>query len=210
MYACSWAAHLAPWSPTADALGGTHEGMFAQALARGRDEARSGTGCRLLAFTHDGALVGGFNLNTIVRGVFQNANAGWWVSADQLRKGYATEGVRALLALAFAPLANARATIRNAGADPMVDGITSGLGLHRVQCGVIPRNTASLAVAAKAGFRAEGMALQYLKIAGRWEDHQMFARTIEDGPLPPLRPADRPTDRLAVRPPQHKEQPCRD
>lgn len=181
MYACSWAQHLAPWSPSPDALGGSHEGMFAQALARGRDEARSGTGCRLLAFTHDGALVGGFNLNTIVRGVFQNANAGWWVSADQVHKGYATEGVRALLALAFAPLANG-----------------GGLGLHRVQCGVIPRNTASLAVAAKAGFRAEGMALQYLKIAGKWEDHQMFARTIEDGPLPALHPA------------QNKEQACRD
>lgn len=171
-----WADHLAPWSPVAQMMGGDPEGMFAQTLRRSQHEWTDGTGCRLLAFDSAGALVGGFNLNAIVRGAFQCGHAGWWVAADQLRRGYATEGVRALLGLAFAP----------AAPDTRPDGTRCGLGLHRVQCGVIPSNIASLAVAERAGFRREGLALRYLCIAGQWQDHVIFARTVEDGPLPPV------------------------
>jgi len=54
--------------------------------------------------------------------------------------------------------------------------------LHRVQAAVIPRNTASLAVVRRVGLRPEGTALRYLRIAGLWEDHEIFAATLEDGP----------------------------
>jgi ribosomal-protein-alanine N-acetyltransferase len=49
-----------------------------------------------------------------------------------------------------------------------------------VQAAVIPRNTGSRRVLAKAGFREEGLALRYLEIAGRWEDHVLHAITSED------------------------------
>jgi ribosomal-protein-alanine N-acetyltransferase len=77
------------------------------------------------------------------------------VSAEVVGRGLATEGVRALLDVAFA-------------APP-------GLALHRVQANVIPDNVRSLRVAEKAGFRREGYAPRYLKIAGEWRDHVMFA-----------------------------------
>ena len=35
-------------------------------------------------------------------------------------------------------------------------------------------------VAEKAGFRLEGRALRYLKINGTWEDHDVYALTVED------------------------------
>jgi ribosomal-protein-alanine N-acetyltransferase len=35
-------------------------------------------------------------------------------------------------------------------------------------------------VAEKAGFRLEGRALRYLNIAGRWEDHDVYALTEEE------------------------------
>ena len=54
------------------------------------------------------------------------------------------------------------------------------LGLHRVQANIIPRNVASVRVAEKAGLRREGLALRYLRINGAWEDHAMYARTLED------------------------------
>ncbi len=160
----SWATHLGPWSPLPPVLSdGTpdFEAMFAQSLARAAEGYSNGTACRLLGFDAAGALVGGFNLNNITRGIFQNADAGWWVALDQTRKGYATEGVAALVrhALASAP---------------------GGLGLHRVQCGIIPRNAASAAVAARVGFRREGLAQRYLKINGVWEDHVIFALTAEE------------------------------
>ena len=53
-------------------------------------------------------------------------------------------------------------------------------GLHRVQPAIIPRNLRSVRVAEKAGFRLEGRALRYLKINGTWEDHDVYALTVED------------------------------
>ena len=80
------------------------------------------------------------------------------------RQGLATEGVIAMLDLAFAP-------------EP------AGLGLHRVQANIIPHNAPSLRVAEKAGFRREGLALAYLNIAGEWRDHLMFAKLADEHTL---------------------------
>jgi ribosomal-protein-alanine N-acetyltransferase len=154
--------HLAPWSPAEDPPL-TAATRFERAVARAREGLDSGTACRLAAFLADGRLAGLFNLNNIVRGVFHSADAGWLVAADCTNQGIATEGVTALLEIAFAPAAAGR-----------------GLGLHRVQAAIIPANLPSLRVAARCGFRREGYARRYLKIAGRWQDHILFARTAED------------------------------
>ena len=45
---------------------------------------------------------------------------------------------------------------------------------------VIPRNTASLRVIERNGFRHEGRAERYLQINGVWEDHDIFALTAEE------------------------------
>jgi [ribosomal protein S5]-alanine N-acetyltransferase len=42
---------------------------------------------------------------------------------------------------------------------------------------VMPRNTGSIRVLEKNGFREEGYAVGYLCINGVWEDHRIFART---------------------------------
>ena len=44
----------------------------------------------------------------------------------------------------------------------------------------MPRNAASIRVLEKNGFRREGVAPSYLRINGTWEDHIIFARTVED------------------------------
>jgi [ribosomal protein S5]-alanine N-acetyltransferase len=54
------------------------------------------------------------------------------------------------------------------------------LGLHRLQANVQPGNDASLALIRGAGFRREGYARRYLKIGGRWRDHEMWAVLAED------------------------------
>ena len=54
------------------------------------------------------------------------------------------------------------------------------LGLHRLEINIVPRNARSIAVAERAGFRREGIARRYLKIAGRWEDHVRYAKLSED------------------------------
>lgn len=151
-----------PWMPAASP-GVTARDIFERELGRTRSGARSGSHLRLGGFLHDGSLAGIFALNEIVRGVLQNAYASWQVRADLWSQGLGTEAVRALLDVAF---------------DPRPD----GLGLHRVQANIMPSNTPSLRIAEKLGFRREGTALRYLRIAGRWEDHVMFALTSEDRP----------------------------
>jgi [ribosomal protein S5]-alanine N-acetyltransferase len=45
---------------------------------------------------------------------------------------------------------------------------------------VMPRNRPSIRVLEKNGFRREGLAQRYLQIAGRWEDHAIYAITAEE------------------------------
>ena len=124
---------------------------------RGRPAgARLGRGLPF-AIVEDGELAGAVNLSGIVRGVFENAYLGYWVDGARGGRGVATEAVRLAVLHAF-----------------------DEAGLHRVQAAVIPRNAASVRVLEKVGFRAEGLALRYLRIAGRWEDHRLFALTSEE------------------------------
>jgi ribosomal-protein-alanine N-acetyltransferase len=51
----------------------------------------------------------------------------------------------------------------------------SRLGLHRVEAACLPANEASRRLLLKSGFREEGYAREYLRINGRWQDHQLFA-----------------------------------
>jgi len=151
---------FAPWSPTM-AADDTPETLFEKQLRRTTDGLASGRDMRLAGFTDDGRLAGIFNLNEIVRGDFQNAYAGWRVNVELARQGYGAEGVSALVKrVAFVPA-------------------PQGLGLHRVQANIIPTNLPSIRLAERCGFVREGLARRYLRIAGVWQDHFMYARVAE-------------------------------
>ena len=155
--------HFRPWMPKPPD-GETIEQAFQSELERFETGRVTGTAERRVALLEDGRMAGVFGLSQIFHGPFKNAYAGWRVAADCLGRGLATEGVIALLDLAFAP-------------PPL------GVGLHRVQANVIPDNVPSVRVAEKAGFRPEGIALRYLEIDGRWQDHVMFAKTADEHAL---------------------------
>lgn len=155
--------HLQPWAPRR-ASDETPDVWFSKTLDRANHEWASGTGVRFFGFLNDEKLAGTFSLNNVIRGVFQNTDAGWLVMADCLRRGIATEGVNAILGMALRP-------------EPL------GLGLHRVQANIIPRNEASVRVAKKCGFREEGFARQMLLINGQWQDHIMFAKLAHEHPV---------------------------
>jgi ribosomal-protein-alanine N-acetyltransferase len=48
------------------------------------------------------------------------------------------------------------------------------LGLHRVQAGTLLHNVGSQRVLERNGFTRIGLAQDFLKIAGRWQDHILF------------------------------------
>jgi ribosomal-protein-alanine N-acetyltransferase len=107
--------------------------------------------------THGGELAGIINLNGIMRGLFQTAFLGYYAFAPHASRGYMGEALSQVLRLAFG-------THR----------------LHRVEANIQPDNQASIALVERAGFRREGYSPRYLKIAGRWRDHERWAITVEE------------------------------
>ena len=149
-----------PWTPEIPA-GQTTEDQFNVQLNRASAGIGSGTEYRFVGLLDDDRIAGFFSLSQVFRGAFENAFAGWSVSADVAGRGLATEAVGALLDIAFR------------------DG-PFGLNLHRVGASVIPTNLASIRVAEKNGFRREGLGVKYLKIAGQWQDHILLAKLREE------------------------------
>ena len=147
--------HLEPWMPQRDESWFDLEARRAD-LEHEVAEHTAGTGYHFAAVVHD-RIVGRIDVSNVVRRVWQNATIGYWIAEEHGGKGYATAAVRLASDFAF-----------------------GRAGLHRLQAAVMPRNGASLRVLEKAGFRREGLAARYLRINGRWEDHILFATTLEE------------------------------
>jgi ribosomal-protein-alanine N-acetyltransferase len=99
----------------------------------------------------DGAICGRINLNSIIRGAFQSASVGYWVSESYAGRGLASAAVAEVIGIAF-----------------------KQLGLHRLEAGTLLHNTPSQRVLARNGFRPFAVAEAYLRIAGKWQDHILF------------------------------------
>jgi ribosomal-protein-alanine N-acetyltransferase len=127
---------------------------FEAYLKRGRDERSA---CFLVCGVEDGRIVGAMNLSEIVRGIFRSAYLGYYVGEPYAGRGYMTEALGLLLGQAFGPLR-----------------------LHRIEANIQPGNTASIALVRRAGFVKEGYSRRYLKICGRWRDHERWAILAED------------------------------
>jgi ribosomal-protein-alanine N-acetyltransferase len=100
---------------------------------------------------------GDARLGQIFYGHFRNAYLGYYAFEPYAGHGYMREGLELVLRHAF-----------------------GALKLHRVQASIQPENERSIALVRSAGFREEGLSLRYLKIGGRWRDHEHWAITIED------------------------------
>ena len=128
--------------------------QFAAYLRRCRRESFEGF---LVCRRQDGAIVGRINVSEIVRGNFRSAYVGYEVGAAFAGQGYMTEALPLLLRHAF-----------------------GRLGLHRLEANIQPGNAASIALVRRAGFTREGFSRRYLKVGGRWRDHERWAIVRED------------------------------
>jgi ribosomal-protein-alanine N-acetyltransferase len=144
--------YLAPWSPLQDDAYFTVRGQR-EVLGRDLWAYERGTMLPLVILDPAGQVCGRINLNSIIRGAFQGASVGYWVSQSHAGRGIASAAVAEVIDIAF-----------------------SQLGLHRLEAGTLLHNTPSQRVLARNGFRPFAVAEAYLKIAGRWQDHILFSR----------------------------------
>ncbi len=121
-----------------------------------RDD-RPDTAQFLVCRRSDDAIVGFVNLNTIFLGALQSASIGWASFRPHVGAGHLTEGVELALRMAF-----------------------TSLRLHRVEANIQPANERSRDLALRCGFSLEGFSPKYLKIGGRWRDHERWAVVVDD------------------------------
>jgi len=149
-------AHLAPWEPPLPA-DHAEPAVLRRSLA---DAALAFDGVLALRWwlsprDAPGRVVGSVHLSAIARGPFQSCHLGYALDAGCEGRGLMHEALAAVVAEAFSPAVN----------------------LHRIQAAVRPENARSIALLQRTGFRDEGLARDYLFIAGAWRDHRLFART---------------------------------
>jgi ribosomal-protein-alanine N-acetyltransferase len=111
----------------------------------------------LVCRVSDEKIAGAVNLSQIFRLSFQNCYLGYYLFAPFTGGGMMTDAVGLVLRHAF-----------------------QNLKLHRVEANVQPENTNSINVLRRNNFTKEGFSRRYLKIGGRWRDHERWAILVED------------------------------
>lgn len=99
-----------------------------------------------------GSLAGVVDIDDIVRGALQSASLGYYALAPYAGQGLLREGLGLVIHHCF-----------------------RDLKLHRLEANIQPQNRRSIALVGSLGFRLEGVSPRFMKIGGRWRDHQRWA-----------------------------------
>jgi ribosomal-protein-alanine N-acetyltransferase len=127
------------------------------ARAAGEDDDLPTHRCRLVCRPEDGAIVGVVNCNQVVWGALRSGTLGYYAFATTAGRGYLRSGVARMLVELF-----------------------DEWELHRVEAAVQPENLRSRALLATLGFRLEGFSPRYLRLRGRWRDHERWALLVDE------------------------------
>ncbi len=97
------------------------------------------------------------NLNIITYEALCSAYLSYYVVQRFAERGYMKEGLRQVIDVAFGEL-----------------------GLHRLEANIQPGNERSVRLVESLGFQYEGFSPRYLKINGKWCDHERWALLADD------------------------------
>jgi ribosomal-protein-alanine N-acetyltransferase len=109
-----------------------------------------------LVLTDADELAGVVNISEIVRGALCSGYLGYYAFAPHAGRGHLRSGLAEVIRLAFRKYK-----------------------LHRLEANIQPGNRRSIALIKGLGFAREGYSPRYLKIGGRWRDHERWALTVE-------------------------------
>ncbi len=110
-----------------------------------------------LVVTSADAIAGVINVSEVVRGHFQSAYLGYYALEPCAGQGLMRQGLQRVIAHCFGKLR-----------------------LHRLEANIQPENRRSIALVQQLGFACEGLSPRYLKVGGRWRDHQRWALLAEN------------------------------
>ena len=113
---------------------------------------QTGNASLLICRRDNDQIVGVVNATNIVLGLFRSAYLSYYAFAGHEGQGLMREGLLAAIRHAF-----------------------HSLKLHRLEANIQPGNTKSLGLVEACGFSKEGYSPRYLKIGGRWRDHERWA-----------------------------------
>jgi len=105
-----------------------------------------------VALDHSDEIAGVIDIGNIVRGYFQSAYLGYYAFVPFTGSGYMRKGLHQVITYAFRKLK-----------------------LHRLEANIQPDNERSIALVSGLGFKLEGVSPRYLKVCGRWKDHERWA-----------------------------------
>jgi ribosomal-protein-alanine N-acetyltransferase len=147
--------HLRRWEPRRSESYYTQE-FWETEIKRIHNDFFLGQALRLSIFfrkSPKGPIIGVCNFTTILRGVFQACFLGYSVDHKYQGQGIMYESL-----------------------DASTDFVFKYLKLNRIMANYMPRNEKSGKLLRKLGFVVEGYARDYLKIAGKWEDHILTSK----------------------------------
>lgn len=148
-------AHLAPFEPRRDPEFYEVATWEAQIMLA-RADFEADRSLRMWLFTHEDAVhpVGNVALSNVIRGVKQSCSLGYALAAHAQGKGYMREILPVVIRFAF-----------------------EVMNLHRIEANYMPHNARSGKLLDDLGFAREGLAHDYLRIAGEWRDHVLTSLT---------------------------------
>jgi [ribosomal protein S5]-alanine N-acetyltransferase len=106
----------------------------------------------LICMRESGALAGVISITNIVLGPFRSGYLSYYAFSGYERQGLMREGLLLAITRAF-----------------------KKFKLHRLEANIQPENAQSIALIKSCGFKKEGVSPRYLKISGRWRDHERWA-----------------------------------
>lgn len=140
--------HIDPWEPERD------ESFYSLASCRDRAAiAYSGFFQKQsvnfsILDGHESEIIGICNFTNIIMGPFQACYMGYSIASKYEGHGLMSEAANEAIKFMF-----------------------EKIGLHRIMANYMPHNKRSARLLEKLGFEKEGLAKDYLKINGRWQDH---------------------------------------
>jgi [ribosomal protein S5]-alanine N-acetyltransferase len=145
--------HLRPWEPARDDIFYTRQATENQLDTMQKQMQAETAIYWIVELQANAKMVGECSFTNIIRGAFQACHLGFSIARECEGMGLMHEALQIAISDIFV-----------------------NHGLHRIMANFQPGNSRSEKLLKQLGFQYEGLALEYLKINGKWTDHILTSK----------------------------------